>query len=171
MHSFIKIIIKKIIISPSTPFYSVRDLIKPYVKKLPLPCPKEAMKKLSVKGKNKVLEYWKANKTRKSRKRKRRDRDSSKKGTSKKRKGIFSNLINVQTPVFLLLIHQLNPRPPPPPPQHRHRPRHHQQKHHHIHVLAVLLILPQILNRIPMAGESRQNGNGGKPGWKRGFMR
>ena len=35
----------------------MRDLIKPYAKRLPYPCPKEELRKLSIKGKNKVLEY------------------------------------------------------------------------------------------------------------------
>ena len=38
----------------------MRDLIKPYAKRLPCPCPSEEMKRLALMGKKKILEYLNA---------------------------------------------------------------------------------------------------------------
>ena len=65
---------------------SICDLIKPYVRKLPSPCPPETMKKMVSKGKNKITEYMNAlNEARRIRESLKRKRTPSSQNTKKKK--------------------------------------------------------------------------------------
>lgn len=68
----------------------MREIIKPYAKRLPYPCPDDKMKKLVDKGKKKIKEYIEATKKKTSRKRKQHYAGKSRelgRSSRKKRKG------------------------------------------------------------------------------------
>lgn len=76
--------------------YSIRDLIKPYAKRLPNPCPKDEMKKLSTLGKNKIMEYMRAyDEAKEIRNNMKRKSSHKSKKNPKRRKG--SSVINSST--------------------------------------------------------------------------